>query len=119
VFNKLISQNNYETAEISIPSPKTLIDNIRDNTFDMDENYKDLFKTYHEFHLANALNYTYFQNCAAETLSRRNAMDAATKNCKELTKKLNIEFNKLRQAIITTELIEVTTGAVAVEEMSS
>jgi F-type H+-transporting ATPase subunit gamma len=118
VFNQFVSQNTFSINEITIPSGASLIANKKVIDFDFDENYKEMLANFHEYHVANAINYTFNQNSASETLSRRNAMDSASKNCKELKKKINIEFNKLRQAIITTELIEVTTGAVAAEEMA-
>lgn len=48
---------------------------------------------------------------ASEHGSRMNAMDSASKNCKEAIKTLTIKMNKIRQAAITTELIEVVSGA--------
>jgi F-type H+-transporting ATPase subunit gamma len=48
---------------------------------------------------------------AAEHGSRMSAMESASKNCKEMIKKLTLKANKLRQAKITTELIEVVSGA--------
>ncbi len=48
---------------------------------------------------------------AAEHGSRMAAMDSATKNCKEAIKEQTLSMNKLRQAAITTELIEVVSGA--------
>ena len=48
---------------------------------------------------------------ASEHGSRMNAMENASKNCKEMVKKLTLKMNKMRQARITTELIEVVSGA--------
>ncbi len=48
---------------------------------------------------------------AAEHGSRMSAMDSASKNCKTAIRSLTIEMNKLRQEDITTELIEVVSGA--------
>jgi F-type H+-transporting ATPase subunit gamma len=48
---------------------------------------------------------------ASEHGSRMNAMENASKNSKEVIKKLSLKMNKLRQAKITTELIEVVSGA--------
>lgn len=45
-----------------------------------------------------------------EFASRRNAMDAATNNANDLTDKYNLKFNKLRQAKITAEIIEMMSG---------
>jgi F-type H+-transporting ATPase subunit gamma len=38
-------------------------------------------------------------------------MENASKNAKEMIKKLTLKMNKMRQARITTELIEVVSGA--------
>jgi len=46
-----------------------------------------------------------------EQASRRNAMDNANDNAEELLGKLQIEFNKARQAAITQEITEVVGGA--------
>jgi len=48
---------------------------------------------------------------AAEHGSRMSSMDSASSNCKDAIKSLTIKMNKLRQAAITTELIEVVSGA--------
>jgi F-type H+-transporting ATPase subunit gamma len=48
---------------------------------------------------------------AAEHGSRMSAMDSAVTNCKDAIRTLTLKMNKLRQAAITTELIEVVSGA--------
>ncbi len=48
---------------------------------------------------------------ASEHGSRMNAMENASKNSKEVIKKLSLKMNKMRQARITTELTEVVAGA--------
>lgn len=48
---------------------------------------------------------------ASEHGARMNAMENASKNSKEVIKKLSLKMNKMRQARITTELIEVVSGA--------
>ncbi len=50
---------------------------------------------------------------AAELAARMNAMDAASKNAKELREHLNLDLNRRRQAMITKELAEVVSGAEA------
>jgi len=39
------------------------------------------------------------------------AMDSATRNARELIDKLTLQMNKIRQAAITKELIEIVSGA--------
>lgn len=52
---------------------------------------------------------------AAEQAARMMAMDNATNNAKELVDKLNIVYNRERQAAITTEMLEIVGGANALE----
>lgn len=48
---------------------------------------------------------------AAEWAARMTAMDSATRNASELIDKVTLEMNKIRQAGITKELIEIVSGA--------
>ncbi len=50
---------------------------------------------------------------AAEHSARMVAMKSATDNAKQLIKDLTLEYNKVRQAAITTELLEITTAQMA------
>jgi F-type H+-transporting ATPase subunit gamma len=50
---------------------------------------------------------------ASEHGARMSAMDSATRNSKEVEKKLTIQYNRARQAAITKELIEIVSGAEA------
>ncbi len=50
---------------------------------------------------------------ASEHGARMTAMDAATRNADEVTKKLTLKYNRARQAAITKELIEIVSGAEA------
>lgn len=50
---------------------------------------------------------------AAEQGSRMTAMDTATENASELLYQLNLNYNRARQAAITTELTEIVSGAEA------
>jgi len=51
---------------------------------------------------------------ASEHSARMVAMKSATDNAKQLIKDLTLEYNKVRQASITTELLEITTAQMAV-----
>ena len=55
------------------------------------------------------------ENQAGEHAARMTAMDNATKNTEELIEKLTLEYNRARQAAITSELVEIITGAQALE----
>lgn len=53
---------------------------------------------------------------AAELGARMTAMDMATENAKELIRTLNLTYNSKRQAAITTEILEIVSGANALKE---
>lgn len=55
------------------------------------------------------------ESVAAEHGARMSAMENATKNAGEMIRLLTLTYNKLRQASITTELIEITSGAEALK----
>jgi len=65
-----------------------------------------LVKRYVEY----SMYYSLIDSLAAEHSARMQAMDAATKNAKEMVKELNVKYNKARQESITTELIEIISG---------
>jgi F-type H+-transporting ATPase subunit gamma len=53
------------------------------------------------------------ENAASEQGSKMTAMDNATRNAGDLINRLTIEYNRSRQAAITTELVEIISGAEA------
>ena len=56
---------------------------------------------------------------ASEHAARMTAMDAATRNASEMIETLTLHINRLRQASITTEIIEIVSGANALQESRS
>ena len=69
--------------------------------------------------LPHYLNYVLYQILleakASEHSARMVAMKNATDNAQELLQELSLEYNKLRQAIITREFLELTTAALTLE----
>jgi F-type H+-transporting ATPase subunit gamma len=55
----------------------------------------------------------FLENAASEQGSRMTAMDNATRNAGDMINKLTIQYNRTRQAAITTELVEIISGAEA------
>jgi F-type H+-transporting ATPase subunit gamma len=53
------------------------------------------------------------ENGASEQGSRMTAMDNATRNAGDMINRLSIQYNRQRQAAITTELVEIISGAEA------
>ena len=65
------------------------------------------------FHVAVQVNRALLESSAAEHAARMTAMDAATRNAKEMVDRLTLYMNKVRQAAITREIIEIVAGAQA------
>lgn len=78
---------------------------------DDEEILDELANKYIDFNMYYAL----IDSLAAEHSARMQAMEAATKNAKEKVNSLTVEYNKARQAAITTELIEIISGVEALK----
>jgi F-type H+-transporting ATPase subunit gamma len=73
--------------------------------------FASLLPRYVEINVYQAM----IESAAAEHAARMTAMDAATRNAGEVIEKLTLFRNRVRQASITTDLIEVISGAAAQE----
>ncbi|MDH5541640.1 MAG: ATP synthase F1 subunit gamma [Nitrospinota bacterium] len=71
----------------------------------------DIIKKYVEVEVYQAL----LESWASENGARMAAMDNATRNAGEMISKLTLKYNRARQAAITTEIIEIVSGADALE----
>jgi len=70
----------------------------------------------YEYMLTSQLYYCFMDGAAAEQSSRMTAMENASKNAGEMIETLTLQYNRARQARITTELIEIISGASALED---
>ncbi|WP_161597661.1 F0F1 ATP synthase subunit gamma [Fluviispira multicolorata] len=64
-------------------------------------------------YMTSRLFQTLLESVASEQGARMTAMDNATRNAKEMERKLQITYQRARQAAITNELIEIISGAEA------
>jgi F-type H+-transporting ATPase subunit gamma len=55
------------------------------------------------------------ESIAAEHAARMTAMDAATSNASDVIDRLTLYMNRVRQASITREIIEIVSGAAALD----
>ena len=72
-----------------------------------------LLDTLLPMHVAVQINRALLESSAAEHAARMQSMDSATRNAKEMVERLTLYMNKVRQAAITREIIEVVSGAQA------
>lgn len=78
-------------------------------------NKKDVFALLIPKYLDLLIYERIIESGVCEEGSRRNAMESATDNADELRSNLNIEYNKARQAEITSQITEIVSGRVVEE----
>ncbi len=76
-----------------------------------EELFKTLLPRYVEVMVYQAM----LESAASEHSARMASMEAATRNAGEMIEKLTLHLNRVRQASITTEIIEIVSGAAALE----
>ena len=76
-----------------------------------DQILKDLIPKHLEFQIYKIL----LDSAAAEQGARMTAMEAATKNAADMIDSLTLSYNRIRQAAITKEIIEIVSGASALD----
>jgi len=112
-YNKFKSVISYAATGDEIVSLDTLSQAEQIGQYDdVDE---EILRCYHEFSLASSVFHALKEQACSEQSSRMTAMEAASKNAGEMIDKLAMTYNRRRQAVITTELIEIISGSVALE----
>mmetsp|Transcript_49190 Transcript_49190/g.76774 ORF Transcript_49190/g.76774 Transcript_49190/m.76774 type:complete len:309 (-) Transcript_49190:83-1009(-) len=74
----------------------------------------EVFNDLQEFYTGCVIFGAQLQSSITETSQRMSAMENASKNAGEMYEKVSLQFNRARQAKITTELCEIISGASAV-----
>ena len=111
-FKNALTQNPTQQQIIPVPAPKleaATAGAAVEYEPDEEEVLIELLPRYLKTQLFGAL----LENQASEQGASMTAMDNATRNAGELIQKLTIQYNRSRQAAITTELIEIIAGAEA------
>jgi F-type H+-transporting ATPase subunit gamma len=113
VYNKFKSVVSYGVSDLPIFSLKSVENAAKLPVYDSLD--ADVIQSYLEFSMASLLFYSMKEGACSEQSSRMTAMDNASKNAGEMIDKLTLTFNRTRQAVITRELIEIISGASALE----
>jgi len=87
--------------------------NITNYNYDYEPGQKEIVSTLIPKHINVQMWQQLLESYSSEEAARMIAMDNATENAKEIIKELKLEFNKARQAAITTEMLEIVGGAEA------
>jgi len=102
-----VSRAKEEEPEAKSQQPVTLVDYIYEQP--PEEMFSRLLPRLIETQIFRAL----LESVASEHGARMTAMDSASKNASELIESLKLNMNRVRQAAITNEIIEVVSGAAA------
>ena len=110
-YVNMITQEIREDQILPVETSKLELNSVSTSELEVEPDDDDtlldaLVKRYVEY----TMYYSLIDSLAAEHSARMQAMDAATKNAKEMVKELNVKYNKARQEAITTELIEIISG---------
>jgi F-type H+-transporting ATPase subunit gamma len=102
-----VARPKQEEPEAKSQQPVTLIDYVYEQS--PGEMFGQLLPRLIETQIFRAL----LESVASEQGARMTAMDSASKNASELIETLTLNMNRIRQAAITNEIIEVVSGAAA------
>ena len=114
----ILAYNHYVSVIAQVPvieqllpirAPETEITDERDIIFEPSP--QDILETLLKKYVQNQVYVSWLDTIAGEHAARMTSMDAATKNAGEMIEKLQLHYNRSRQAAITSELIEIISGA--------
>merc|ERR1711934_153631 len=111
IFQSAISQIPTVTT---VPSYKLITEGSEVDPFqkyETEDERSEVLESFSEFNLAVSIYGAMLENNCSEIASRMAAMDNATRNSQDMFDALELKYNKARQAAITTELIEIISGA--------
>ena len=90
--------------------------NVKNYNYDYEPSRQSTVNVLLPKHLKVQMWQQMLESYSSEEAARMVAMDNATENAKEIIKELKLEFNKARQAAITTEMLEIVGGAEALAD---
>jgi F-type H+-transporting ATPase subunit gamma len=99
-----------QSSEPSVASPLT---NLSNAAIEFEPDEEEILSELLPRNVAVQIFRALLENAASEQGSRMTAMDNATRNAGDMINRLTIQYNRTRQAAITTELVEIISGAEA------
>jgi F-type H+-transporting ATPase subunit gamma len=119
-FQSALVQIPTETQIIPVEIPAASNDKAPENAgpvaaFEYEPDEEEILAALLPRNIAVQLFRAFQENAASEQGSRMTAMDNATRNAGDMIKRLTIQYNRSRQAAITTELVEIISGAEALK----
>lgn len=112
-FESVISQVPTLQQIIPLAVEDTSDEKVLDSLYEFEPSETEILEDLLPRNITVQLLHAILENSASEQGARMTAMDNATRNAGEMIKGLTLEYNRTRQAAITTELIEIISGAEA------
>jgi len=112
-FKSALVQEPTEQQIIPVPAPKVEVSATVGASVEYEPGEAEILAELLPRYLRTQLFGALLENQASEQGASMTAMDNATRNAGDLINKLTIQYNRSRQAAITTELIEIIAGAEA------
>ena len=112
---KSISRQRLESAQLLPVAPSAFASaskEVKARPYIFEPSAEAIFNRILPMYLLAVMHDIFTENRASEQAARVMAMQSANDNAKKLRDQLNLEFNKLRQAAITTELLDILGGHV-------
>jgi F-type H+-transporting ATPase subunit gamma len=112
-FKSVAQQRLLTSTLLPIPAPAVVPEAVSLTDYGFEPKRPELLAALLPRHVKAQVYRILLESQAAELAARMNAMDAASKNAKELREALNLLANRTRQAAITKEIAELVGGAEA------
>ena len=111
-FRSVISQEPQAQQIIPVENSDMDVENTEgEDQYEFEPDENEILEYLLPQNITTQLYKAFLENAASEQGSRMSAMDNATRNAGDLIDKLTINYNRSRQAVITSELIEIISGA--------
>lgn len=116
-FKSIIQQKIVVEQFLPIAAPESdKFEKLESSNYIYEPDQKSIFNYLVPKHLKAQMWRVLLESNASEFAARMTAMDNATTNAKELIRTLSLTYNSKRQAAITTEILEIVSGANALKE---
>lgn len=114
-FNNMMSYSVQEWELLPVKIDYDKDEHKLDPLMEFTPNTKEILKNIVPMFITNEIYHALLEAGASELASRMTAMSAASNNAEEMINNLTVAYNKARQSAITNEIIEIVSGASALE----
>jgi F-type H+-transporting ATPase subunit gamma len=117
-FKSAMTQRVVSTPLLPLPHAEATEGAVSDEPvpeFIFEPNQSSIFERLVPIYIEISILRALYDSVASELGARMTAMDSATKNAADMISRLTLRYNRQRQAVITTELIEIIAGSEALQ----